>query len=76
MENINKLKGLNEVFFDFTNQWEVAVKQGEKLNKKKMQKCFNKLNLEKNLGFFFFSKKNLREVATNLFGPKMKNLIY
>ena len=77
MENVRKLQGVEEVFFDFSNQQEVEIKKGEKLHRKKLNKCFKKINLEKNIGFFsFFTKKTLRNVATSLFGEKLKNLVY
>ena len=77
MENVRKLQGVEEVFFDFSNQQEVEIKKGEKLHRKKLNKCFKKINLEKNIGFFsFFTKKTLRTVATSLFGEKLKNLVY
>ena len=76
IDKMNKLKGLKDVFLDFGNQKELNVKKGEKLIKRKhLCKCFSKVNLEKNLGFFFFSKKTIREVSKTLLGEKLKNLL-
>jgi len=51
------------------------VKKGEKLLKKKLGKCFNRINTEKNLGFFFFNKKTLKDITNRLFGDKVKSFV-
>ena len=75
LEKIAKLKDLKEVVLDFSKQKELNVKKGEKLVRKKLAKCFTKITTEKNMGFFFFNKKTLKDIANKLLGEKIKGFV-
>lgn len=75
IHKMHNAKKLDEIFLNFSNQKQFLFKIHEKINDKYLAECFTNINLNKNIGFFFFSKKTVKEESNNILGHKLKKFL-